>query len=106
MGWHDVFHAYDISYSSKEAVKFSDELYEFISYHCILNSSKLAKEKEVYSTYKNSLWDKNILPIDTYKNLMDYLGQKPIVHRGKKYCPELNWSNVRGAYIKSWNEKQ
>ena len=95
MGWHDVFHAYDISYSSKEAVKFSDELYEFISYHCILNSSKLAKEKEVYSTYKNSLWDSNTLPIDTYKNLMDYLGQKPIIHRGKKYCPELNWSDVR-----------
>jgi len=96
MGWHDVFHAYDMSYSSKEAVKFSDELYEFISYHCILNSSKLAKEREVYSTYKNSLWDKDILPIDTYKSLMDYLGQKPIVHRGKKYCPELNWDDVRG----------
>ena len=37
MGWHDVFHSYKLDYSSDEAVKLADELYEFISYHCILN---------------------------------------------------------------------
>ena len=95
MGWHDVFHAYGISYSSKDAVKFSDELYEFISYHCILNSSKIAKEKGAYSTYEGSLWSKGVLPIDTYKSLMEYLDEKPILHRGKKYCPEVNWNAVR-----------
>jgi ribonucleoside-diphosphate reductase alpha chain len=26
---------------------------------------------------------------------MDYLGQKPIVHRGKKFCPELDWKTLR-----------
>jgi ribonucleoside-diphosphate reductase alpha chain len=95
MGWHDVFHAYNISYSSKDAVKFSDELYEFISYHCILNSSKIAKEKGAYSTYEGSLWSKGVLPIDTYKSLMEYLDEKPILHRGKKYCPEVNWNAAR-----------
>ena len=72
MGWADVFHSYGVDFSSADAVKFSDELYEFISYHCILNSSKLAKEKGKYSTYKGSLWDQDILPIDTYKELMSY----------------------------------
>jgi ribonucleoside-diphosphate reductase alpha chain len=95
MGWADVFHAYKVDFSSDDAVKFSDELYEFISYHCISNSNALAKEKGTYSTYEGSLWSKDILPIDTYKNLMDYLGQKPIVHRGKKFCPELDWKTLR-----------
>jgi len=97
MGWHDVFHSYELDYSSDEAVKLSDELYEFISYHCILNSSKLAKEKGAYSTYKGSLWDQDILPIDTYKNLMNYMEKKPIIHRGKKYAPEVDWKTVRSS---------
>ena len=95
MGLADVFHAYKVDFSSEDAVKFSDELYEFISYHCILNSSKLAKERGAYSTYKGSLWDKNILPIDTYKQLMEYLASKPIIHRGKKYAPEVDWKIIR-----------
>jgi len=95
MGWADVFNSYEISYSSDDAVKMSDELYEFISYHCILTSSALAKEKGAYSTYEGSKWSEGILPIDTYKNLMEYLGQKPIVHRGKKYAPEVDWKIVR-----------
>ena len=96
MGWADVFHSYKIDFSSDDAVKFSDELYEFISYHCILNSSKLAKERGKYSTFDGSLWSQDILPIDTYKNLMEYLDEKPIIHRGKKFCPEVDWKELRG----------
>lgn len=99
MGWADVFHSYKIDFSSDDAIKFSDELYEFISYHCLLNSSKLAAEKGKYSTYEGSKWDQGVIPIDTYKNLMDYLEQKPISHRGRKFCPELDWKNVR-SHIK------
>jgi ribonucleoside-diphosphate reductase alpha chain len=95
MGWADVFHSHGISFSNEESVKFSDELYEFISYHCIFNSSKLAKEKGKYETYDGSLWDQGILPIDTYKKLMDYLNKKAIIHRGKKYAPELDWKDLR-----------
>ena len=54
MGWADVFHSYKVNFSSEEAVKFSDELYEFISYHCISNSNKLAKERGTYQTYEGS----------------------------------------------------
>lgn len=101
MGWHDVFHAYGLDYSSDEAVKLSDELYEFISFHCILNSSHIAGEKGAYSTYNGSLWDQDVLPIDTYKNLMTYMDEKPIVHRGKKYAPEVEWKTVRSSISKS-----
>jgi len=97
MGWHDVFHSYDLDYSSDEAIKLSDELYEFISYHCILNSSKLAKEKGAYSSYEGSLWSQDTLPIDTYRSLMNYMDKKSIIHRGKKYGPELDWKTVRAS---------
>tara|TARA_R100000808_G_scaffold24932_1_gene59541 strand:+ start:20889 stop:23363 length:2475 start_codon:yes stop_codon:yes gene_type:complete len=100
MGLADVFHSYKLGFSDEETVKFSDELYEFISYHCLLNSSKLSKERGSYSSFEDSLWDKGVLPIDTYKNLMEYLGQKPIIHRGKKYCKEVDWKELR-SHIKS-----
>jgi ribonucleoside-diphosphate reductase alpha chain len=101
MGWADVFNSYGVNFSSDDAVKFSDELYEFISYHCILNSSKLAKEKGAYSTYEGSLWSEDILPIDTYRNLIEYIGEKQIIHRGKKFCPETDWKKVR-SHIKEY----
>jgi len=95
MGWADVFHSHKVNFSSEDAVRFSDELYEFISYHCILNSSKLAKEKGSYESFEGSLWNQDILPIDTYKNLMAYLGEKPIVHRKKSFAPDVDWKDVR-----------
>lgn len=95
MGWADVFHSYKINFSSEEAVRFSDELYEFISYNCILNSSKLAKERGRYSSYEGSLWDKNILPIDTYKKLIEYLQGKAISFEERKFCPKVDWDSVR-----------
>ena len=95
MGLSDVFHSYKIGFSSEEVIKFSDELYEFISYHCILNSSKLSKERGSYKTYEGSLWSQGILPIDTYKNLMEYLKEKPIIHRGKKCGQEVDWKALR-----------
>jgi ribonucleoside-diphosphate reductase alpha chain len=101
MGWADVFHSYKIDFSSDDAVKFSDELYEFISYHCILNSSRLAKEKGKYESYSGSLWDRDVLPIDTYKELISYLNGKSIIHRGKKFCPEMDWKGAR-SHIKEY----
>jgi len=65
MGTQDVFFALDIPFDSKEAVEWSDNTMEYISYHAILTSSKLAKEKGTYPSYKGSKWDRNLFPIDT-----------------------------------------
>ncbi|MFK5282766.1 hypothetical protein ACI3PL_24685, partial [Lacticaseibacillus paracasei] len=48
---------------------------EFVSYHAILASSELAKERGKYQTYEGSLWSKGIFPQDTYISLMEYRGQ-------------------------------
>ncbi len=72
MAIHDVLHKMDISIDSDESVEFNDGLFEFYSYHAIMASSNLAKEKGQYNSYEGSLWSQGIMPIDSYKNLMDY----------------------------------
>ncbi len=67
----------------------SDKIYENISYAAILGSSKLAKERGTYQTYKGSLWDQNILPIDTYKKLLRTRGKR------EKVETTLDWNIVR-----------
>ena len=65
MGFQDALFKLDIPFESQEALTFSDRLMEFISYHAILTSSHLAKEKGAYESYKGSKWDRGIFPIDT-----------------------------------------
>ena len=91
MATHDVLQILDIQYDSDEAVKFVDELTEFFSYNAILASSELAKEKGSYKTYSGSLWDKNILPIDTYNNLMSIRGNKTT----QVGSEDIDWEGLR-----------
>lgn len=72
MGWHDLFYALDINYDSDAATELSGSLYEFMSLHTIKASANLAKERGAYSTFKGSLWDQGIFPVDSYRNLMKY----------------------------------
>ena len=72
MALHDVCHRMNINIDSDEAIEFNDKLFEFYSYHAILASSKLAKEKGKYQTFEGSLWSQDKLPIDSYADLMKY----------------------------------
>ena len=76
MGLHDVLHILNINIDSDEAVEFNDRLFEHYSHHAIFASSKLAKERGAYESYEGSLWSQNILPIDSWKNLMNYRGKR------------------------------
>lgn len=85
MGLHDVLHILNIDIDSDEAVKFNDRLFEHYSHHAILASSKLAKERGAYETYKGSLWSQNIFPIDSWKALMNYRGKRVSTKTEKDY---------------------
>ena len=65
MGFQDALYEMGIAYGSDEAVDFADESMEVISYYAIQTSSDLALERGAYSTFKGSLWDQGILPIDS-----------------------------------------
>ena len=65
MGFQDALYEMGIAYGSDAAVDFADESMEVISYYAIETSSNLAVERGAYSTFKGSLWDQGILPIDS-----------------------------------------
>lgn len=98
MGFQDVCYTLGIKYDSEEGIELAGKIQEFVSYHAILASSELAKERGKYQTYEGSLWSKNIFPQDTYRNLMEYRGSK---------VPELSeletldWSIVRN-HVSEW----
>ena len=65
MGFQDALYELGLAYGSADAVTFADYSMEVISYHAIHTSSELAVERGAYSTFKGSLWDQGILPIDS-----------------------------------------
>ncbi len=97
MGFQDALYIQNISYASHAAVQFADESSELISYHAILASSNLAKERTPYSTYKGSKWDRGLLPLDT----LDLLDQERGVPIDVDRSSNLDWGKVREAIKKN-----
>ena len=94
MGFQDALYKIGISYNSDEAVEFADKSMELISYFAIEASSELARERGTYETYKGSLWDQGIFPIDSIELLSK--------QRGKEFLDQntettLDWKVLRGA---------
>lgn len=93
MGLQDVLFQLNINFDSEAAVDFSDELMEKISYHAILASTELAKERGAYTSFVGSKWDRGILPLDTIDLLEKERGQKIDIDRRSR----LDWDVVRRA---------
>jgi len=91
MGFHDALYMMDINFDSEQAVAFADESMELISYHAILASADLARERGAYASYKGSKWDRGIFPVDTLALLEKERGMEiPVSKTGK-----LDWTPVR-----------
>ncbi|MEZ0209233.1 MAG: ribonucleoside-diphosphate reductase subunit alpha [Candidatus Paceibacterota bacterium] len=93
MGFHDALYMMDINFDSDEAVKFADESMELISYHAILSSADLARERGAYSSYKGSKWDRNMFPLDTISLLERERGVEIPISKEAS----LDWTPVRDA---------
>lgn len=91
MGFADALYQLGITFNSDEAIKFADNSMEVISYHAILASSYLAKEKGAYQSFKGSKWDRGIFPVDTIKLLEAERGEKIPV----ELSATLDWDVVR-----------
>ncbi len=91
MGFQDSLYKLGINYASEEAVEFADKSMEQISYFAINASSKLAKERGAYGSFKGSLWSKGVLPLDSIQYLQksrgDYLEMDSSYH--------LDWDTLR-----------
>ena len=93
MGFQDALYVKRVPYESQEAIDFADSSMEQISYHAILASTELAKERGTYTSYKGSKWDRGMLPIDTIDSLEQERGGYIEVDRSTK----LDWNIVRQA---------
>ncbi len=91
MGFQDALYIQNIPYQSVEAIEFADYCMEAISFYAIEASNKLAQEHGTYKSYAGSLWDQNILPIDSLKILHKYRGDYIDVN----YESKLDWSELR-----------
>lgn len=91
MGFQDCLHALRIPYASMEAVEFADSTMETVCYHAYSASSQLAGERCAYSSFKGSLWDQGILPLDTLKLLSEARGGQVEVDRSGT----LDWDALR-----------
>ena len=91
MGFQDSLYEMRIPYASQAAVEFADQSMEAICYYAYWASTELAKERGQYATYKGSLWDQGILPLDTLELLERERGGYVEVDRSST----LDWDTLR-----------
>ncbi|MFN7444277.1 MAG: ribonucleoside-diphosphate reductase subunit alpha [Curvibacter sp.] len=91
MGFQDALYELRIPYASDAAVQFADESMEAVCYHAYWASTELARERGVYSSYRGSLWDRGILPMDTLDLLAQARGGFVEVDRSMT----LDWDALR-----------
>ncbi len=91
MGFQDCLYELRTPYASQAAVEFADTSMEAICYYAYWASTELAKERGKYASYKGSLWDKGILPLDTLDMLAKERGGYIEVDRSST----LDWEALR-----------
>ncbi len=92
MGFQDCLHQMHVPYASDAAVQFADSSMEAVCYHAYWASTELAQERGRYTSFKGSLWDKGILPLDTLKLLRDERGGYVDIDESAT----LDWDALRG----------
>ncbi|HAT58323.1 MAG TPA: ribonucleoside-diphosphate reductase subunit alpha, partial [Gammaproteobacteria bacterium] len=97
MGFQDALYAQRIPYASEQAVEFADVSMEVISYYALSASSDLATERGSYQSYKGSLWDQGILPIDSLKLLYEARG---VDFLDVNMDQRLDWDSLRNKIQK------
>jgi len=91
MGLANALYMKGLAFASDAAVEFNDEAMEAIAYYAYEASSDLAYERDTYSTYKGSKWDRGLLPQDTLDLLESERGLPVEVPRGGK----MDWTHLR-----------
>jgi ribonucleoside-diphosphate reductase alpha chain len=74
MGFQDALYELKVPYASEQAVEFADRSMEAVCYHAYWASTELAEERGRYSSYRGSLWDRGILPVDSLDLLAEQRG--------------------------------
>ena len=91
MGFQDALYELGVPYASDAAVTFADVSMEAVCYQAYWASTELAAERGRYSSYRGSLWDRGILPIDS----LDLLAEQRGGHLEVDRSVTLDWNALR-----------
>jgi ribonucleoside-diphosphate reductase alpha chain len=91
MSFQDCLYELRTPYGSDAAVQFADQSMEAVCYYAYWASTELSKERGKYSSYKGSLWDRGILPMDSLDLLAKERGGYVEVDRSS----QLDWDALR-----------
>jgi ribonucleoside-diphosphate reductase alpha chain len=101
MGFQDALYELKVPYASDPAIEFADRSMEAVCYHAYWASTELAEERGRYSSYRGSLWDRGILPVDSLDLLAEQRGalktadgaDRPLVEIDRSAT--LDWDELR-----------
>jgi ribonucleoside-diphosphate reductase alpha chain len=91
MGFQDCLYQLRLPYASVEAIEFADRSMEAVCYHAYWASTELAEERGRYSSFRGSLWDRGVLPLDTLDKLAEQRGGYVDVDRSAA----MDWEALR-----------
>ncbi|NUZ05698.1 ribonucleoside-diphosphate reductase subunit alpha [Piscinibacter koreensis] len=91
MGFQDALYETGTPYASEAAVEFADRSMEAVCYYAYWASTELAAERGRYSSYRGSLWDRGVLPMDTLDLLAEQRGGYVDIDRSSA----LDWDALR-----------
>jgi ribonucleoside-diphosphate reductase alpha chain len=91
MGFQDSLYQLRVPYASEAAVEFADRSMEAVCYHAYWASTELAAERGRYSSYRGSLWDRGVLPLDSLDLLAEQRGGYVEVDRTQS----MDWEALR-----------
>ena len=91
MGFQDSLYQLRVPYASDEAVAFADRSMEAVCYHAYWASTELAEERGRYSSYRGSLWDRGVLPLDSLGLLAEQRGG----HVEVDLSSTMDWESLR-----------
>ncbi|WP_374567834.1 ribonucleoside-diphosphate reductase subunit alpha [Ideonella sp.] len=91
MGFQDALYQLRTPYASEAAVEFADRSMEALCYYAYWASTELAAERGRYSTYRGSLWDRGVLPLDSLNLLAEQRGGYVEVDRSTS----MDWDALR-----------
>ncbi len=99
MGFQDSLYEMRMPYASDAAVQFADQSMEAVCYYAYWASTELAAERGRYSSYRGSLWDRGILPIDS----LDLLAEARGAGQSKDGSSVLSYLEVDRSVSMDWS---
>ena len=93
MGLADVMYKLGIRYGSEESLDLASQLTEFVKYHAMLTSVKLAEEKGAFPGIKESIYNPKNFRWQIPKSMVEY---KLDLKR-----PNINWNKFKNRLLRS-----